>query len=159
MNNERIKTWFGWLRQIRRDENIPYMDRYSLRKQFESGQNAWRVYVQRFWSRDSEGFHSHPWRWSFSIVLFGSYTEEVLTVQEHPLGWPPISIIRERRVRWLNWIPADKYHTITELHPGIFGKSVGNWTIFFAGPLTGKGWGFMTERGHVPWQEYGATQR
>src|SRR5688500_1614193 len=69
---------FGWVRHILRAGNIPYLDRYSLRAQGKSGTNEWRAYLHHFLSPDDEGHHNHPFSWSFSIVLRGSYTEEVL---------------------------------------------------------------------------------
>lgn len=121
----------GWLRMINR-AGVAYLDRYSLRKQGDSGTNAWRVYLHRFWSGDGACLHNHPWRWSLSIVLRGSYVEEYAELG--PLGRGPL---RMRRVRWLNFIGPSKLHRIVSLSaPGAV------WTLFIGGPLTGKGWGF-----------------
>lgn len=139
-----IHHWWGWVRHITRPpEHTPYLDRYTARKQGESGTNPWRLYLHHFLARDSEDFHNHPSAWSLSIVLWGSYTEEVLTHQP----WPARYVIT-RRVRWFNWIPATKYHRITYLHPGPGARGV--WTLFMCGPLTGRGWGFWRAGiGHV----------
>jgi hypothetical protein len=147
----------GHLRRIARalpgGGMIPYLDRYSLRKQGESGTNEWRAYLHHFMAPDDEGVHNHPFAWSFSIVLRGSYTEEI----QHIWGDSPWPSRHPRRVRWFNFIRADKYHRITELHPAKPGGGV--WTLFFAGPLarrdngTPLGWGFwLAGRGHVPWE-------
>lgn len=141
----------GWVRHILRDGHIPYLDRYSVRKQGPSGTNAWRAYLHHFLAPDAEGHHNHPQAWSFSIVLWGSYTEEVLTFECAMTG----PVVRTRRVRWFNWIPDGKYHRITELHPGRGGRGV--WTLFVCGPLTGRGWGYwIPGRGHVPFEQRNA---
>jgi hypothetical protein len=161
----------GWVRHLLRPavpggpSTMPYMDRYSLREQQVSGTNAWRVYLNHFLAGDTDGHHNHSFRWSLSIVLWGSYTEEILERCKDPnpddrdedgsckwcrvIGVP----VRTRRVRWFNWITADKYHRIVELHPGPGARGV--WTLFLAGPLSGRGWGFwVAGRGHVPWQDH-----
>lgn len=137
----------------------PYMDRFTLRRQGDSGTNPWRVYLHHFLAADGAGHHNHPSRWSLSIVLRGSYTEEVLDITyRHDLccdGWcgapTPLETVRTRRVRWWNWIPASKYHRITELHPGP--GATGVWTLFICGPLTGEVWGFWENGRHVPHTE------
>ncbi len=146
----RLVSWlpFGWVRHIPRGTPpTPYLDRYTLRKQGASGTNPWRLYLHRFLAPDGEGHHNHPSTWSFSVVLWGSYTEEVLDF--HPAWCGHIlPAVRTRRVRWWNWIPATKYHRITELHPGP--GAFGVWTLFVCGPLTGRGWGFFVAgKGHV----------
>lgn len=154
MNNIRIKRWWGWVRHILRDGE-PYLNRYSLRRQGPSGTNPWRVYLHEFLAPDGPGHHNHPSAWSFSIVLWGSYTEEILEVERKWTrlagGWSLLrqGRVRTRRVRWFNWIAADRYHRIAELHPGP--GATGVWTLFVCGPLTGRGWGFyVTGKGHVP---------
>lgn len=164
----------GWVRHIvRREpgatEPTPYLDRYSVRQQGPSGHNPWRAYLHAFRAPDQPGHHNHPSAWSFSIVLWGSYTEEIFETGEqiarhwgvdHPYAyatpWRPAGRAYRRRVRWFNWITADRYHRITELHPGPGARAV--WTLFVCGPLardpvTGRrrGWGFWRPGvGHVP---------
>lgn len=147
MNLERLRL-FGWVRRIPRELGQRYLDRYSLFKQGASGTNQWRVYLHHFLATDGDGHHNHPSQWSFSVVLFGSYTEEIL--HRDCGGVPNGTRIERRRIRWFNAIAAEKYHRITELHPSVFGERIGVWTLFFVGPLTGKGWGFwIPRRGHV----------
>jgi hypothetical protein len=160
--NARVRPWprlpwgLGWVRRIMRD-GLPYLNRYSLRAQGPSGHNPWRVYLHQFHAPDGPGHHNHPSAWSFSIVLWGSYTEEVLEYLYIPVGmsgagWrrlPGGPHVRQRRVRWFNWIAADRYHRIAELHPGPGTRGV--ITLFVCGPLTGRGWGFWRPGvGHVP---------
>jgi len=177
----RLWSWcpLGWVRHIPREIDpatgapVRYLDRYSVRRQKQSGSNEWRIYLHAFHAPDSEGHHNHPCRFGWALVLRGSYTEEYLewedcrtpnmiwfgwTCNGHgddsPCGVRPV--VRRRRVRWFNWVPASKYHRITQLHPRRPGGAV--WTLFFMGPLkrdpaTGAraGWGFWVPgRGHVP---------
>lgn len=152
---ERVCSWSPllWVRHLLRSRGLPYMSRYSVLKQRPSGQNEWRIYLHQFLSGDDAGHHNHPFRYSLSLVLWGSYTEEILR---------PEGDITTRRVRWCNWINAERYHRIVSLHPGPGAKSV--WTLFMAGPLarkpdgTLKGWGFwVVGRGHVSHLEYNNT--
>lgn len=114
---------------------------------------TWRARLHHFVGPDDAGHHNHPFAWSFSIVFWGSYTEEVLTFRE-AIDWEtmqPFSYqtIETRRVRLFNWIPITKYHRITELHGNV-------WTLFICGPRVGE-WGFWDEkRGHVPHATYSA---
>lgn len=126
---------FGWVREIAR-ESGPYLTRWSLRRQYGEGESekngGHRAYLHSFFSTDSE-LHNHPWHWSFSIVLWGSYTERFV---DDPEYWD--DEVSTRRVRWLNWIPRSRYHQIVELHPTL-GRV---YTLFISGPAHGRSWGF-----------------
>lgn len=147
------KLWpLGWRRDISR-ETGPYLTRWSLRRQYGDGDShkngGWRVYLHRFFSGDSE-LHNHPWHWSFSVVLWGSYEEIVFDApwDDGLRGQLPRGPQKTRRVRWFNWIPSARFHQITKLHPR-FG--VGPITLFVSGPPHGKSWGFWVPgRGVVP---------
>lgn len=144
-----VLAWRPSLRIITRENNAPYLRRWALRRQARNGTNERRVYLHNFLSPDGDGHHNHPWKWSFSLVLWGSYTEELLEV-DYSRGIEMGRLVRARRVRWFNWLPPGRYHRIVALHH----RAGSVWTLFFCGPLTGKGWGFwMPGRGHVPWKE------
>lgn len=147
------KLWpFGWVREIPR-ETGRYLTRWSFREQRPKGGGGWRVYLHRFWANDLE-LHDHPWRWSFSLVLWGSYTERyfdfpagVPARDDHPLGIRYGTPLRRRRVRWFNWIPSTRFHQIEALHP----RAGAVWTLFVCGPVHGGSWGFWVPgRGRVP---------
>jgi hypothetical protein len=134
------KLWpLGWVREIPR-ETGRYLTRWSVREQRPDAGGGWRMYLHRFWDHDHET-HNHPWRWSFSIILTGSYDEEYFDFSAHgPLdAWTTPELeafqVKRRRVRFFNWIPATRFHRITELHGTVR-------TLFVAGPLHGKSWGF-----------------
>lgn len=143
-----VLAWRPSLRIITRENNTPYLRRWALRRQARDGTNERRIYLHNFLTPDGDGHHNHPWAWSFSLVLWGSYTEEYF---DTPGGQRIIQPApRTRTVRWFNWLPPGRYHRIVALHP----RAGSVWTLFFCGPLTGKGWGFwMPGRGHVPWKE------
>ena len=50
------------------------------------------IYLHRFWADDDDGLHDHPWH-SISIVLSGSYNEEMPERQGVPYG-PTITKLR-----------------------------------------------------------------
>ena len=144
-----LVRWRPSLRIITRENNQPYLRRWALRHQARDGTNERRVYLHHFLTPDGDGHHNHPWRWSFSLILWGSYTEEYFDAPgADVLGYGArFSRARTRRVRWFNWLPPGRYHRIVALHGRV-------WTLFVCGPLTGKGWGFwMPGRGHVPWKK------
>lgn len=147
------------LREIFRETGTLYLKRWALRPHRPSGENGWRVYLHRFLTGDGDGHHNHPWRWSFSIVLWGSYTEERFDIRPERREIDPLdpaytvapglekTLTETRRVRWFNWIPANRYHRIVELHGNV-------WTLFVCGPVA-QGWGFwMPGRGHVPFKQH-----
>lgn len=86
--------------------------------------------------------HDHPWTfWSF--VLRGSYTE-TLHVMPHVL----LDATRENT--WRRWslhrMGRETAHRITHAAPGLK-------TLILTGPRK-RNWGFHTEDGFVPWQDY-----
>lgn len=92
---------------------------------------------------DGRNPHDHPWPF-LSIVLRGEYTEKVYPYPEN--GRPG------------NW--GEKTHKRFSIHR--MGTS-GAHRIVHASPrlktliIRGKrrpGWGFYTEKGYIPWQEY-----
>lgn len=142
-----IFSWFyegPYTREIPRERPGRYMTRRALRPMAETGGGPWRIYLQQFHGPDDEGHHNHPSRWSFSLVLWGSYVEERLNVLTGE--------ITTRRVRWFNFLRSGDYHRIIDLKGEV-------WTLFFVGPtaLRDDGeparWGFwIHDRGHVDWE-------
>lgn len=131
--------------------NLLGLDRYGYAPYVPKKERGNVAYLHNFHSRDYDGHHSHPWKWAFSIVLKGSYTEERL-IEPSMISWegiPGTGIkgVEVHHVRWFNILRAHDYHKIIELH----GPDV--WTLFVCGPLTGRSWGFwMPARGHVHWE-------
>lgn len=84
--------------------------------------------------------HDHPWAWSVSILLRGSYDEE----RPAPCHHSDCTRTVKRHVRWLNVIRASDWHRISELHGNV-------WTLFVTGPRVQK-WGFR--RWDSAYEEY-----
>ncbi len=150
-------SFLTWLASKLHFRQIPYMDdagnninglrRFGYKPYVPKLERGNLAYLHNFQSPDFDGHHNHPWRWSFSIVLKGGYTEERLLCNDcgvHPCRDPLVEV---RKVRWFNVLRSHDYHKITELHGD-------TWTLFICGPLTGRSWGFwMPGRGHIHWQK------
>jgi hypothetical protein len=153
----RILRWlssFLAVRQIRSNSGSLYLERFKVFGWMPGDKRRWpfSVYLHRFHRPDNEPsgvLHTHPWRWSFSLVLSGGYTEERLTWRRSE--WPPWPaghgwITRRIRPFRLNIFRSGAAHRIDELH----GEC---WTLFVAGPKDSS-WGFLVpRRGLVPWRE------
>lgn len=132
-------------REITRLGGRPYLKRYGRNQTLSQAREdhktgAWRVRLHHFVGPDDAGHHNHPFKWALSIVLRGAYTEEVLQADGR---------VTLHLRRWLNWIPAAKYHRIVDLHGDV-------WTLFLTGPRV-QSWGFWVHgEGHVPWRVYNA---
>jgi hypothetical protein len=87
-----------------------------------------RVFMHRFMMSDPDHeFHNHPFEWSFSIILWGTYVEKRL------VGPGQIETI-EHGPGSINVIKKTDFHRVTLESGDVF-------TLFFAGPKTGT-WGF-----------------
>jgi hypothetical protein len=106
------------------DDGKPYLERYFLFRIL-----GITAYMHRFVGSDPDrGLHDHPWSWALSVILYGSYTEQLEG--------------RERRVRWLNWLRGTTYHRVLLDHPN---DEV--WTIFIHRAKRSKTWGFRNAPG------------
>lgn len=109
------------IKPIYRDDGELYLERYYVATLF----NYWRIYLHHFVGDDPDGVHCHPWLYGFSIILCGSYTEE--------LRWG------YRHVGCFSWVPCDKFHRVL-----IDGSDC--WSLFIHSPkLTN--WGFIRNKG------------
>lgn len=115
--------------------NRPYLERYYVGQLFGA-----TFYLHRFLTPDAERhLHNHPWGWGRSLVVRGSYNEEV--VRDLSADGPLTST---RRIRWWNVVNGNHFHRIADAKPD-------TWTLFFHGPrVPGKGWGFLEGREFVP---------
>lgn len=133
-------TVFEWLLDniphttMCREGAIPYLTRwYLLGKRKLGSRRPFNLYLHCFHSSDESTPHNHPFSWSASLILKGTYLE-----------------FRDGVCRWLrpgniNIIKRDDYHYVKLAHPV--------WTLFLAGPRVG-GWGFQTQDGYVDAQTY-----
>lgn len=70
----------------------------------------------------STGFHSHGVKWALSLILSGSYDEDL---------YEGSSKVRTVRRRFLNFIRRATFHRITAVQGEV-------WTIFIVGPSVGR---------------------
>ncbi len=68
------------------------------------------IFLHQIVSADEDPniFHDHPWEWSFSIILSGSYGEEILTEKEDKIF---------RKISYFNFISKDTFHRIVSVSP------------------------------------------
>ena len=88
--------------------------------------------------------HTHPFSWSRSLIVKGSYVEE-----RGPYG----DEVRKYRPGQVNRIDADTVHRIVSTRGD---RPV--WTIFAAGKPHGRGWGFVIDGNYQDHREYLATR-
>jgi len=107
----------------------PYLDRYFVSGYPRVVGAQASLYLHHFHASDaSDQVHSHPWRWSMSLILSGGYREQRCL----PDGQ---RVVREYRPGDLNVLRADDRHRIDLLGPDC-------WTLFLAGPYE-KPWDFQ----------------
>ncbi len=110
-----------------------------------------RPLLHRFHRGDGDrALHNHPWTWSLSIILRGSYTEERLEGHVNMAG-KQVAITKERRVRWFNWLTHKDFHRVATLHGDV-------WTLFLSGPRR-QDWGFLENGETTPHETYIARVR
>lgn len=104
-----------------------YLERYHLGFLF-----GYRFYLHRFVGGDAdEETHNHPFD-ALSVVLCGSYLEELATGFKAPQ-----EIKHEQRtVHWFNRVRPSTFHRIVKTKKE-------TWTLFITAKSTGDGWGFL----------------
>lgn len=134
-----------------RDGKSPYLSRYYMlfRDRSETGDRfPINVFLHHFHrGDDDQALHNHPWHWSIAIILSGGYTEErrvVVDRRKHVIR----RLLLPGRI---NVIHADDYHRVDLLD-----RDLGAWSLFIAGPRTGKSWGFWDRLTDVtvPWKTF-----
>jgi hypothetical protein len=137
-------NWLGRVlpsRMIECEKGVPYLFRVKLIGFMPGGKrdSKFNLYLHRFYRDDLDRYpHSHPWTWSFSLILTGGYEEErlingkIVTRFVHP--WT------------INILGPKDFHRVTSLNGEV-------WTLFFAGPKFAD-WGFMVKGKFVPHKQF-----
>jgi len=109
-------------------ERGPLMIRYLLLRT-----PLFSVYLHNFLRSDNDRHcHDHPWSF-LSLILTGSYVEHTLTATKlYRAG-----AIRYRPAEWLHWVEVARPM----------------WTLIVVSRKR-REWGFLTERGWLPWERY-----
>ncbi|MYD42628.1 MAG: hypothetical protein F4W90_01895 [Gammaproteobacteria bacterium] len=101
----------------------PYLTRYYLIG--DGSGRGYELYLHHLQQEDqSRWLHNHPWRWFFSIVLRGNYTQRELCPRTD-------TDERQVRIRFMNFFRGqDRYHSITKI------PEAGTWTLVLVPPKT-----------------------
>jgi hypothetical protein len=126
--------------RVLKAEGRPYLERYYLSEIF-----GVRAYLHRFVDGDySEALHHHPWSWSGSLILSGSYKEERIDSPVLHNGFVAESVLsfttRTLTTGSLNAISAKTLHRIVDPAPG-------TWTLFIHVSRKTQKWGQLVPAG------------
>ena len=126
-----------WARRLARTldvQQIHPQDRPYLERYYAAGGNPRTrqpgpaLFLHHFVGSDpAESVHSHPWRWSASLILSGGYREERCTETG-------AREVRDYRPGDVNVLRPDDRHRIDLLGPDC-------WTLFLVGDYA-QPWGF-----------------
>ncbi len=122
---------------IRDDDGSPYLLRVYLTGRSPAGTIRTRpaVWLHHFFRSDADReVHSHPFRWSLSVILSGGYIEHRWDRRRRRMR------VRTLRRGSVNLLRSSSFHRV-QLIDGPC------WTLFIAGPrvgvVDGEGWGFL----------------
>lgn len=135
------------------DADPSYMERYWVKRpkiteEGSFGRDEWAARLHIIKSSDMDRhLHDHPW-WNMSILLEGSYAEELPLFQGQPASWDSLEhtkfILREPGdIILRKATDRHRLHLVSE-------EVV---SLFIMGPAE-RMWGFHTEEGFVPFREY-----
>lgn len=128
----------------------PYLERYILRGGMAQNGDQTNFYLHRFHQPDDDrGPHSHPWRWSASLILWGGYVEERLInpdLDRRDYGYVQRCNERVYREGSINFIDMTAFHRISKLLP----REGEVWTLFTTGPKHSLSWGYLIDGRYVP---------
>ncbi len=114
----------------------PYLERYFVAEFFGR-----RYYLHRFVASDPDrGYHDHPWRSAWSVLLAGWYYEARLTLEADGQDHHTL-----RRVTWLNLLTSKTRHRV------LLGDTIPEapdeaWSLFSHTTPDVKPWGFYRRR-------------
>lgn len=122
----------------------PYLRRWPILTrdkwpdaQGRTGGEGW--YLHEFLASDHEReLHNHPSACSVAFVLRGGYREMRLQRDERT----PAHRIKVCRPGSMNVITSETFHRVT-----LLGKR--SWSLFWIGPRSGRGWGFLRTDGTI----------
>ena len=133
---EKILSCFSGKRIFIDDK--PYLTRYYL---IGNGDGSkMEVYLHHIQAIDDfRWLHNHPWPWFLSLVVRGTYVQDVSTLGKTPT--------KSKHIRWFNLFRGqDRYHAIRSLPKGHA------WSLVVVPPKNNVAWGYWDLRAqcHIP---------
>jgi hypothetical protein len=137
---------------IWRSDAKKYMTRYYVIGQWFRTIFNCRPYLHHFHASDDDEFHSHRWKWSYGLILWGGYEENRLEPKYlySELGKKDKRVLVPRRRVFkplsVNKLDSECFHRVDLLD-----EKRGCWTLFLAGPhdAAKPDWGFLRSDGSV----------
>lgn len=136
---------------IWRDDVKKYLTRWYIVGRWFREAFKCRPYLHHFHASDDAELHDHLWVWSYSLVLWGGYTERRLTPHVVNRGTPSETVVyvpdtRVYKPGSINRLNSNCFHRVDLLN-----EKRGCWTLFLAGPhdKTKPDWGFLRSDGSV----------
>lgn len=148
------------------DEDPSYMERYWVKRptvetEGSEGRNEWaaRIHVIKASDKDRH-LHDHPW-WNVSIILQGSYLEEVPVSQsQHPvydqnyiMSYAAGDDLEGASTTFKLRKPGDVIFRGASTRHRLHLIDGPVYSLFFMGPVK-QMWGFYTPDGKIPFREY-----
>lgn len=135
-------------------QQLPYLYRAFLEgKQAPDGEPG--LFLHKFVSDDAEAqLHNHPWQWSASFILMGSYREcrgEI--IKKHDDGDIELKKIEPQTYETgdINFIRQNDFHRVDLQSDHV-------WTLFLHGPRVDD-WSFVPEKYGEKLQPHVVTKR
>ena len=144
-----LSRWYLVGRPTMPDASHPFWSDGTPKATCEDPDRLFGVFLHYFHRGDDEPeLHNHPWGWSLALVLAGGY------VEERRRGAPASGgsvVVRLLTPGMVNVLTGDTFHRVELTDP-----RRGSWSLFVAGPRTGRGWGFWNRRTgrYLPWREF-----
>jgi hypothetical protein len=153
-----LSRYYVWRKPVMPDGSEVF-DEFGAPRKGAIWRGRFGLYVHRFHaSDDASHLHSHPWKWSLSLVLSSGYVEERRTSIPLRNGARVVHGVAARRVRpfAFNFIRQDDYHRVDLIggRPAL--------TLFLVGPKTpDSSWYFWDRQTgeETPWREFVDSKR
>jgi hypothetical protein len=134
---------------------VPYLQRWPIATRDpwpdaigRTGGEGW--YLHQFLASDHERqLHNHPSAYAVAFVLRGGYSEK--RFQRDELN--PRPVMHERKPGTMAVITGETFHRVILPPACTYGQGDAglqrSWSLFYIGPRSGKGWGFLDDAGRV----------
>lgn len=141
-------------------DGSPYLQRWPIQTrepwpdpEGRTGGEGW--YLHKFLSSDdARSLHNHPSIYSVAWILRGGYVETRKQVDMKHNPWSTGMLRYDCQPGKMNVITSNTFHRVTlyrehETPAGVFGGERVSWSLFYMGPRSERGWGFLQDDGRV----------